>query len=180
MPTAASAAAGPRDAGMEPEEETEEQKPGAPAKVRTPTAIEREDHYNSGHAVYRSWCEHCVAAKGQGTPHVIRAGNPSDLPEISFDYFYLGDRQSTGLPNIAVKYRETQSLGGTTMENKGRNNSATSYLIGWTRGLGSKRAIARSDNTGIAQGRVSRDARYRTDSESVPPREIIRATVSQK
>ena len=124
----------------------EEQKPGTPAKVRAPTKLEQEDHENSGHARYRNWCPHCVAAKGQGNPHKTADDNPSELPEVGFDYFYLGDRQSTGLPNVAAKDRRTGSFGGTTLERKGRNDYATAYLVGWVRGLGYKRLIARSDN----------------------------------
>ena len=123
-----------------------EHKPGAPAKVRAPTQLEREEHIQSGHARYRNWCEHCVAAKGQGQPHIANQDNPAELPELGFDYFYLGDRQSTGLPSIAAKDRQTGHFAGTTLDQKGRSTYAKAYLVGWIRGLGYKRVIARSDN----------------------------------
>ena len=47
----------------------EVQKPSVPSKVQEPTAAERQEHYDSGHARYRSWCAHCTAAKGQSNPH---------------------------------------------------------------------------------------------------------------
>ena len=132
---------------MQAEDEVDERKPSAPAKVRTPTELEKQDHYNSGHARYRNWCPHCVAAKGQGQPHKTSGvDNPGELPELGFDYFYLGDRQSTGLPNIAAKDNVTGCSARSTVENKGRNTYAKAYLVGWIRGLGYKRVVIRSDN----------------------------------
>ena len=74
------------------EEGVEDQRPGAPAKVRTPTALEKEDHENSGHARYHSCCPHCVAAKGQDNP---RKPDPevSEVPEVALDYFYFGEKR---------------------------------------------------------------------------------------
>lgn len=131
---------------MQAEADAEERRPGSAAKVRTPTQQEKEDHFIGGHARYRNWCPHCAAAKGQGTPHTSRQDNQSELPELGFDYFYLGDRQNTGLPNIEGKDRVTGSFAGTTLEAKGRNTYAVAYLVGWIRGLGYKRFVARSDN----------------------------------
>ena len=34
-----------------------------------PTASQREDHRASGHIVYRSWCEDCVAGRATGEQH---------------------------------------------------------------------------------------------------------------
>ena len=132
---------------MQEGDEVDERKPGAPARVRTPTSLEKEDHYNSGHARYRNWCPHCVAAKGQGQAHKMSGGaNPGEIPELGFDYFYLGDQQNTGLPNIAARDNATGSFAGSTLEQKGRNTYAKAYLVGWIRGLGYKRVVMRSDN----------------------------------
>ncbi len=128
------------------EEGVEEQRSGAPAKIRTPTRIELEDHFNSGHARYRSWCPYCAAAKGQGTPHRTRDDNPSEVAEVAFDYFYFGDKFGPGLPCIAGKDRSTGSFAGTMLESKGRNNYATAYVAGWIKGLGYSKIVARSDN----------------------------------
>ena len=127
--------------------ETEEQKPIQPSMVRTPSQAEQEEHFASGHATYRSWCPHCVAAKGRGNPHVSRPSNPSDLPEIGIDYFFMTQRDvDEGLPHLAAKDRKTGSFAGTTLESKGRNSYALSYLVGWLRGLAYKRVVLRSDN----------------------------------
>ena len=77
-----------------------------------------------------------MAAKGQGQAHKASGSdNPSEIPELGFDYFYLGDKQNTGLPSIAAKDNHTGSFGGSTLEQKGRNNYAKAYLVGWIRAL---------------------------------------------
>ena len=106
-------------------DEVEERIPNALSKVRTPTDAEREAHHLSGHATYRNWCEHCVQAKGEGNPHLLQVGNPSELPEVAVDYMYLGDDTSSEvLPNIVGKDRRTGCFCGSTVESKGRNQYA--------------------------------------------------------
>eukprot|EP00973_Karenia_brevis_P076567 10637081-Karenia_brevis.AAC.1 len=46
-----------------------------------PPEGEVEAHRLSGHAVYRTWCEHCVRGSGQNSPHRTRAETGQhDLP----------------------------------------------------------------------------------------------------
>jgi hypothetical protein len=112
-------AAAPVYEGIQADEgATEERKPNSPAKVRTPIELEREDHFDSGRARYRNWRPHCVAAEGQENPRKMSVDNPSELPEIGFDYFYVGNRQSAGLPNIAAEDRATGSFAATTLETR--------------------------------------------------------------
>ena len=54
-----------------------------------PTQSERDDH-DLTHAVYRSWCKHCV--EGRGVEHGHRAGNDHSargVAMIGFDYMFL-------------------------------------------------------------------------------------------
>ena len=72
----------------EGEDEVEEHKIGKDLKL--PTESEVEAHRAAGHWPYRSWCEHCVAARGLGTQH----RSPSESSErkiavLSLDYFFL-------------------------------------------------------------------------------------------
>lgn len=140
--------------------------------MRTPTELEKQDHYNSGHARYRTWCAHCVAAKGQGNPHKIADGGPSSVPELAFDYFYFGTGQEQGLPSIACKDRVTGSFAGTTLENKGRNQYAKAYLVGWIRGLGYKRVVARSDNENSVLALLKEVSKEMPEVEFVPKSSI--------
>ena len=54
-----------------------------------PTQSERDDH-DLTHAVYRSWCKHCV--EGRGIEHGHRAGDDHSargVAVIGFDYMFL-------------------------------------------------------------------------------------------
>ena len=80
---------------MERPEEDEEsnhevQGPRVPARPDEPGEAERQEHYDSGHARYRSWCAHCLAGRGRGQPHV--SAGEGELPEIGLDYFYMATR----------------------------------------------------------------------------------------
>ena len=56
-----------------------------------PSPAERENHYLTGHAQYRSWCPHCVRTRGRSDvhPHLRPAHH---WPELAFDYAYLSSR----------------------------------------------------------------------------------------
>ena len=45
--------------------------PRVPPVLAKPTLAEQDQHYASGHAAYRSWCEHCVKGRGCASPHVV-------------------------------------------------------------------------------------------------------------
>ena len=90
---------------------------------------------------------HCVAAKGQTTPHHHREGEQSEIPEIGFDYGFLGRHLIEGTMSIiCMKDQRTNSHGATAVPNKGRCDYATSYLHAFIRGLGYKKVVFRSDN----------------------------------
>ena len=57
-----------------------------------PRRWERDEHEAAGHAVYRSWCECCVRARGIGTQHRSRGDDSEEgaLPEIVMDYGFMG------------------------------------------------------------------------------------------
>ena len=67
----------------------ESQRPRIPARVSQPTREEVEEHEATSCATFRSWCPHCVAAKGQANPHLDQKG-PSDIPEVGIDYGFDG------------------------------------------------------------------------------------------
>ena len=61
------------------------------AQPPTVSPEERANHYRTGHAQFRSWCEHCVRirARSDRHPHHRPGG---DQPEVAFDYAYLGSQ----------------------------------------------------------------------------------------
>ena len=64
-----------------------------------PSARQIAEHELTGHAVYRSWCRHCVASKGRAHAHSSR--EEGELPEISIDYGFFG-RDSVANPVCQV------------------------------------------------------------------------------
>ena len=108
-----------------------------------PSRAEVEEHYATGHAAYRSWCEHCVAGRGRDAPH---SGAPEgELPEVGVDYAYLGPEGSR-VTLLCCKDKRTGCPAATQVPSKGVDAYALSFLVGWLRSLGWKRLIMRSDN----------------------------------
>ena len=57
---------------------------------KNPTSREKQDHEDSGHAVYRSWCAACVEGRGVGGQHRIELLEEEErertTPIAAFDY----------------------------------------------------------------------------------------------
>ena len=62
--------------------------PRVPNLPPEPSARQIAEHELPGHAVYRSWCRHCVASKGRAQAHSSR--EEGELPEIGIDYGFFG------------------------------------------------------------------------------------------
>ena len=66
--------------------------PRVPPVPSKPTKTEQDEHYTTGHAAYRSWCEHFVRGRGRVSPHVIAPEGES--PEVGVDYAHMGSEGS--------------------------------------------------------------------------------------
>ena len=64
-----------------------------------PSARQIAEHDLTGHAVYRSWCRHCVASKGRA--HVHSSREDGELPEIGIDYGFFGSDRKGVLPIVS-------------------------------------------------------------------------------
>ena len=53
----------------EDEEPVDAEVPRARMNLKNPTSREKQEHEDSGHAVYRSWCAACVEGRGVGGQH---------------------------------------------------------------------------------------------------------------
>ena len=62
-----------------------------------PTADKREEHSLAGHAVYRSWCQHCLRGRCREWPHhsSTSSSDQHGLLIISFDYGYLCQKDNS-------------------------------------------------------------------------------------
>ena len=118
--------------------------PRVPCAPKAPTAADREEHEATGHAAYRSWCPHCVAARGRRGPHLT--SEPGELPEIGFDYGFMGHRRENCLTLLVGKDRRTGSLMCSAIPRKGACTYARAFAIGWLLSLGYKRLVVKSDN----------------------------------
>ena len=127
----------PSDGG---EEAVAPRVPPVPAK---PTQADQDEHYATGHAAYRSWCEHCVKGRGRVSPHAVVSER--ELPEVGVDYAFLGPEGSQ-VTILVCKCKRTGCLAATQVPEKGMNVHALAFFTAWLRGLGWKRLLLRSDN----------------------------------
>ena len=79
--------------------------PRVPNLPPEPSARQIAEHELTGHAVYRSWCRHCVASKGRAQAHSSR--EEGELPEIGIDYGFFGRDKEDVLPILCVKCRNS-------------------------------------------------------------------------
>ena len=80
---------GVADVGVEVEAEEESQPVDSLPSPYMPTQSERDDH-DLTHAVYRSWCRHCVEGRGLEMAH--RLGDDHSergVAVVGFDYMFF-------------------------------------------------------------------------------------------
>ena len=120
--------------------------PRVPNLPPEPSARQIAEHELTGHAVYRSWCRHCVASKGRAHAHSSR--EEGELPEIGIDYGSFGRDKEDVLPILCVKCRNSSTgcVGATVVDRKGASDYASSFLTAFIKSLGFKRILVRSDN----------------------------------
>jgi len=95
--------------------------PRLPRLPAEPSAREVAEHEATGHAVYRSWCRHCVAAKGRSHAHTSK--EEGELPEVGVDYGFFGRGAEDTMPSLCVRDRQTGSLAATVIDNKGNTTT---------------------------------------------------------
>ena len=76
-----------------------------------PTKTEIEEH-NVTHTPYKPWCRHCVRGKGRSDRHFKhKSDTESQVPTISFDYCFLGQKGQDGTtPTIVGKDRKSKAF----------------------------------------------------------------------
>ena len=96
--------------------------PPVPAK---PTQAEQDEQYATGHAAYRSWCDHCVKSRGRASPHAV--ASEGELPEVGVDYAYLGPEGSQ-VTILVCKRKRTFVPGCDTVASEGHACLCSSLL----------------------------------------------------
>ena len=101
--------------GNEEDEEPFEAKiPRVRVNPKNPTSREKQEHEDSGHAVYRSRCAACVEGRGFGVQHRIELLEEEETerttPIVAFDYGFLTQENADTIPNLICRdsrYGET-------------------------------------------------------------------------
>ena len=99
--------------------------PPVPAK---PTQAEQDEHYATGHAAYRSWCEHCVKGRGRASQHAVVS--EGELPEVGVDYAYHGPEGSQ-VTILVCKCKRTGCLPGCDTGTREGHECLCSSLLYW-------------------------------------------------
>ena len=85
------------------EEPFEAEIPRVRMNPKNPTSRETQEHEDSGHAVYRSWCAACVEGRGVGAQHRIELLEEEEreimTPIITFDYGFLTQENADTVSN---------------------------------------------------------------------------------
>lgn len=98
-------------------EDLEVQAPKAQRAGRSPTEAERDHHYATGHAVFRSWCAACCAARAIGHRHESRAEDRDEGdadPVISIDFAFMSGAE--GAPAVQPAATSGPAVGGESRE----------------------------------------------------------------
>ena len=116
---------------------------------RDPTPLQRARHEEENHAVYRDWCDICVAAKGTGTQHrrkLKQVANEEELgPRIFSDYFFMSSADGSA-PMLALKFSRSKRIAATSLPRKGVTEFATKFFARFVQLTGVRRFINFSDN----------------------------------
>ena len=82
----------PTEVGVPSDGGEEAVAPRVPPGPSEPTQEEQYEHYATGHASHRSWCDHCVRGRGRVSPHVVAFER--ELLDVGVDHADMGPEGS--------------------------------------------------------------------------------------
>ena len=170
---------GPRE---ESETESETEEPEELRRVKAcskPTQREIDEHEDQNHAVYRDWCEVCVASRGTGTPHRRRRGTIPDEqegPRIMSDYFYMNDDEQS-MPMLALKFSRSKRIAATALPYKGLTEYGVKAFARFIQSTGVREFTNHSDGEPALKALKDAAARSVLDVEHVPREVPVLATL---
>ena len=134
----------------EDEELMEAEIPRVRLNPKNPTSREKQEHENSGHAVYRSWYAACVDGRGVGGQHRIEILEEEErertTPIVAFDYGILTQENADTFPILICRDSRYGQTGATCCVRKGPRAYSISFLVGFIKDLGFRRIILECDN----------------------------------
>ena len=112
----------------EQEEITEGREVASRSSPKAPTEEERRTHCIT-HIPFRSWCPHCVAARGRNFPHLRKTEDKKDEHvSVHLDYCFLRDEAGgESVPVLVSRYSDSKSLAAHVVPHKG---ASTEWAVG--------------------------------------------------
>ena len=159
----------PEDLGTESEAEEPEEVRRI-AACRKPTRKQTEEHEDENHAVYREWCEVCVASRGTGTPHRRRRGvvhDEQEGPRIMSDYFCINDDEQS-MPMLAIKFSRSKRIAAIALPFKGLTEYGVKAFARFIQSTGVRNFVNHSDGEPALKALKDAAARSILDVEHVP------------
>ena len=134
----------------EDEEPLEAEIPRVRMNVKKPTSREKQEHEDSGHAVYRSWCAACVEGRGVGGQSRIELLEEEErertTPIVAFDDGFLTQENADTFPILICRDSRYGQTGATCCKRKGPTAYSISFLAGFIKDLGFRRLILKCHN----------------------------------
>ncbi|CAK0904033.1 unnamed protein product, partial [Prorocentrum cordatum] len=150
-------------------EESEEFKRARAA--RGPTRAQKEEHGEQNHAVYRSRCPVCRAARATGTQRRVEVERGADEekegPRIYSDYFFMSTDE-TSAPHLIIKSSRSGRLYATSIPAKGVAEYSVRFFGNTVHGNGLKKYINHSDNEPALVALKEAAAKSCPSAEAIP------------
>ena len=109
-----------------------------PRKLRSPQSPTQEeiDEHCLTHLPFRSWCRHCVKAKGRVVDHKSQ-DREDGLAEIHLDYCFLSSETGINLTVSVLKERSTRMVMSSVVPMKGASDDwAVKRVLAFIKELG--------------------------------------------
>ena len=134
----------------EDEESLEAEIPRVGMNPKNSTSREKQEHEDSGHAVYRSWCAACVEGRGVGGQHRIELLEEEErertTPIVAFDCGFLTQEIADTFPILICRDSRYGQKGATCCEQKSPTAYSISFLVGFIKDLGFRRINLECDS----------------------------------
>ena len=113
---------------------------------KNPKSREKQEHEDSGRAVYRSWCAACVEGGGVGGQHRIELLEEEErertTPIVAFDFGFLTQENTDTFPCLICRDSRYGLTGATCCERKGSIHRILHFISCWFhQSLGFRRII---------------------------------------
>ena len=134
----------------EDEEPLEAEIPRVRMDPKNPNSREKQEHKDSGHAVYRSWCAARCEGRGGGGQHRVELLEEEErertTPIVAFGYGFVTQENEDTFPTLICRDSRHGQTGATCCERKVPTAYSISFLVGFIKDLGCRRIISKCDN----------------------------------